>query len=267
MEDATLLELSEQGFIPGPQETEEAFIARIERMKSAYESQTERLPQAHWDWVKLHLESRFGFQPTFVTAFYSDAHLTPWQGAAIWLEENGFPLIQLRTALRKGSYLGLYRREEILAHEAVHAARAAFLQSRFEEFFAYMTAENRVRQVLGPIIDRPWEVWPFIICLGSGSLASLGIGTWEGADLISLLSYLLAFVWLGLGLIRLIRGHWLLQKASQQLIQMGCSDSLARTVLFRLTDEEIQKLAKGEPILKRDSLRERLVRSLLSRSI
>lgn len=265
MKDEELIELDAQGFIPGPEETEALFLARVERTQKAYRTQTDPLPSAHWEWVRHHLQELFGFAPRYLTAFYSNADLTPWQGAVIWLQEHSFPVIQLRTALRKGTYLGLYRREEVLAHEAAHAARCAFSASCFEEFFAYMTSERRLQRVLGPILARPWEVWPFFLLLLSASLSSWWIE--EGAKGICEGSLFLALLWLFLGILRLIVRHRQLQKAAEELLRMGCSDVLARTLLFRLTDEEILRLGKGDPILTKDTLRERLLRALLVKAM
>jgi hypothetical protein len=215
-----LLELNREGFIPGPGETEEQFLARVERSKKFFDEGS-WIPKPHWDWVDQSLQEIFDFSPRYVPVFYSNRDLRLWQGAAAWSDGT----VQLREGFRKGSYLG-YAREEVLAHEAVHIARAAFQESRYEEFFAYLTSEKKWRRVLGPIVRRPWEVWPLMV--------AAVLGLWQVSAL-----------WAGLGFIRLIRCHLRLRAASKQF-----DPKWAKAILLRLTDDEIDLFAKGEDVEK-----------------
>ena len=168
-----------------------------------------------------------------------------WQGAVCWIEE-GLPVLQLREGFQKGHYLGLYRREEVLAHEAVHAARAAFEEPENEEFFAFAVSAVRWRRVLGPIVRRPWEVW---LLMGGGLAGALWDGfTWIGAGI------------LGVGFWRLIRQHRRLKKAAATAMKRLGDKKKVRAVLFRLTDQEIRKMARGEWVEGDDTLRWRLIR-------
>lgn len=229
MTDEELLQLDKNGWIPGPGETEEAFLARVKE------------GEAPSEWVCLHLEQLFGFRPTCLPIVYSNRSLAPWQAAAVWVEGRQVKKVQLRKALQKGSYLGLYNRDEILAHESVHAARGAFEESAYEEFFAYMTAPAKWRRVLGPIVERPWEVWPLLFGGMAGAL-------WP-------VFYWVVTIWAGLGFARLIRRHRCLNKAAQKL------GKNARAILVRLTDEEIERLAKDKPLQDQSDLRWRLLRA------
>ncbi len=248
-----LVAYNAQGLFPGPLETEEEFVNRIQALKESFSQVKEpMIPEVHWHWVRTYLKELFDFSPYFLPAFYSNRSLALWQGAASWIEDGKIVAVQLRKAFEKGSFLGIYSREEILAHEAVHAARSGFQESRFEEFFAYMTSENRFRRIMGPIIQRPFEVWPFVFfcCLGVfDSRAFLG-----------------AFFWMVLGFYRLIRAHWTLRKASQNLQKWVSSKKKIRSFLLRLTDCEIESLAKGMPIeaISDTSLRWKLLSSYLN---
>lgn len=231
MTDEELLRLNQEGFIPGPGESEEAFLARVQA------SRGDHVPS---EWVGLHLRQLFDFRPGCLPAFYSNRSLAPWQGAAVWIEGRTVKAVQLRKALKSGSYLGLYNRDEILAHEAVHAARAAFEESVNEEFFAYMTSQKKWRRVLGPIVRRPWEVWPVLL----GAV----MGAWMPVF------YWVTTLWMGWGFVRLIRQHACLRKAAKGL------GKNARAILVRLTDQEIEQLAKGEKLKAKEELRWRLLR-------
>lgn len=237
MTDEELQSLNRRGFFPGPSETEEEFLRRISLTEQVFLSLTESpVSASHWEWVRVYLGELFDFSPYSLPAFYSNRSLTPWQGAVSWIENKNIVTIQLRRAFQKGSFLGIYSREEILAHESVHAARAAFVESRFEEFFAYMTSESRWRQVFGPIVQKPWEVWPFaLFCI---------------AGVFDVRAFFGASVWAALGFFRLIKGHWVLRKASCVLRKWVDSEKKIRSLLLRLTDKEIQSLAKGISIQK-----------------
>jgi hypothetical protein len=245
MTDEELLDFNARGFIPGPEESEEAFKHRINAAQRAF-SQREPLPKAHWEWVRLHLKGLFQFEPESLIAYYSNQKLAPWQGAACWIGEDRVPLLQLRNGFRKGSYWKLYSRGEILAHEAAHAARAAFDEPENEEFFAYATAARQWRRVLGPIFQRTWEPWLFV--------ASVAVGLfWE-------IGWVMSAFLTAIGFWRLIRRHWRLSKAANHLMGRLKDIKTVRAVLFRLTDREIRIFSEGQWFEGDETLRWRLLR-------
>lgn len=256
MTDRDLLALDQIGFIPGPEEEEKDFLHRVAQSKARF-GQGEWIPESHWHSVRESLYQIFNVKPLYICAFYSNRRLPPWQGGAAWVEGRSIHSVQLRKGLEKGPYLGLYRREEILAHEAIHAARSGFTNSRYEEFFAYMTSEKPWRRVLGPIVRRPWEAWPFLLLVTAGIL-------WPA-------SYLGAATWLTLGFGRLIRGHWRLRKAAAQIFEQTKDLQITRAVLLRLTDEEIEQFAEGIDIeslaQKHTCLRWRILRNYLKGTV
>ncbi len=252
MKDQELFALDKEGFLPGPGEDEKKFLERVCRTKKRFEKGG-WIPASHWDWVRESLNGIFNVKPLYIAAFYSNRDLAPWQGAAAWIDGRELNFIQLREGLKKGTYLGLYRREEILAHEAVHAVRSGFNEDRYEEFFAYMTSEKKWRRVLGPILQRPWEAWPFLLC-------TLGGAIWPAC-------YLGAAVWSGMGFFRLIRRHIRLRRASGRIFEIVQDARMTRAVLFRLTDDEIEKFSKDEKIEdyaeRQGCLRWRVIRNYL----
>lgn len=243
--DQELLSFNAQGFIPGPGETEGRFLERINAVKSSLNAERS-VSRAQWEWVRNHLQGLFDFKPQSLIAFYSNEHLAPWQGAACWITEEGVPKLQLREGFRKGKYLGLYSREETLAHEAIHAARAGFEEEGFEEFFAYASAQRKWRKVLGPIVKKPWEAWIFLTFLVIGIF-------WGGG-------FLAATLWMSVGFYRLAKQHYCLTKAFRVLIGRLKQEKKARSVLLRLTDREIEELAAGTWLDGDTSLRWRLIR-------
>ena len=226
MTDAELLSFLQAGFLPSSTETDEEFLERVRCTQQRLTGMgQEAIPLSHWDWAKEHVGAVFGFSPESLPAFYSDARLTPWQGAATWVEGGALLAIQLRSSLKKGSFLGFYDRGEILAHEAVHAFRAPLQSRLFEEFFAFLASEKRWRRIFGPIVARPWEVWPFLgFCLLS-NLSHIGFA---GAAL-----------WTFCGLGRLGRRHWQLKRCAKNLLPICRSAPCVRALLVALSDAEI----------------------------
>lgn len=246
MTDEEIFSFNQAGFIPGPYESKDQFIKRIEATKQAYvKLGVASIPPAHFEWVEKKLLDLFDFSPKCLPAFYSNRALRPWQGAAAWVERGQVLAIQLRESFKKGSFLGIYKRSEILAHEAVHAARSAFPYDPWDEYFAYMTSGQAWRRVLGPIIQRPWEVWPFLIFCLLGPMIPI--------------AFIAAAFWTSLGFIRLISRHLILRKASKTLQKKGYSEAQARYILFRLRDAEIRSLAKGKDLETNESLNSRLI--------
>jgi hypothetical protein len=98
-------------------------------------------------------------------------------GACTWLHEGehgAHPSIQINTSSLP-QRLG-YTEEELLAHEYVHAARAAFEEPLYEEFFAYQMAPKRWRRFMGSLYALAGG--PLVLCLIcfvlSTSLMALG---------------------------------------------------------------------------------------------
>ncbi len=115
------------------------------------------LPPTQLEWVRLHIRALFDVEIDTVPIAYSAKGLRPWEGAVTWIE-NGKARIQLHPRLEKGSlFFGFYSRDEILAHELVHALRAHLNSPRYEEHLAYWTSPYAWRRLLGPLFERSWE--------------------------------------------------------------------------------------------------------------
>lgn len=213
--DLELLLFAKRGLIPGPNEDEKAFLQRASKLESFS-------PE---DWKEAHAktEKLYGFAIDWVSCTYSNHKLPFWEGAATWISEEGIPSIQLRNGFKKGKYLG-YTRSEVLAHEAVHAARSAFEEPRFEEILAYRTSTNFFRKCLGPLFRKPKESLLFLLFFPLGIFF----------------------------LFRLLRDQWIFQ---------GCLQKLPLPVILCLTDKEIARFAEIKPD---SSLRWRMINLMKS---
>lgn len=229
--DASLFHHFQRGLIPGPDESEEDFLQRALQARSL----------SHLEWQEVL--TPFGIVIDWVPISYSNHRMAWWEGAATWISDDRLPSIQLRTGFKKGSFLG-YRLSEVLAHEAVHAARARFEEPQFEEILAYFTAPQAWKRFLGPLFSRTWE--PLVL------LFSLLIGAF--VPLIPSGVITLALSWLTFR-------QWAFKR---------CCRKLSLPAVLCLTDREMRKFARMpkmeiQAYLDKDStLRCRLLR-LLSR--
>ena len=162
--------LNQRGFFPGPEETEEEFKERVRTLKGAKTEGCER--------PRSLVDALFGFSPDWIPVEYSNTGLKLWEGAATWFEK-GTVRIQLRNGFKKGVYLGIYRRDEVLAHELVHLSRMAFEEPKYEEVFAYLTSKSKLRRLVGALFRRPIESTLFVASafLPLGALL-LGSANW-----------------------------------------------------------------------------------------
>lgn len=164
-----LEEFNLRGWIPGPHEEKDPFLKRVEALDHFYSNPPTDvdhfLTTRDWTQAIEKLKGLYDMAPDWIVAHYSDRNLTFFQGAATWITEKGdyrIPLVQLKEKFERGSLLKVYGKSEVLAHEAVHAARMQFDEPRFEEIFAYKTSPYFWRRLFGPLFEKPWEATLFI---------------------------------------------------------------------------------------------------------
>lgn len=250
-----LLALNREGLIPGPGETEESFLERVEAAKRAAAGSA--IPSPRWEWPSVQLQSLYGFSPRWCSATLSSKGLAPWQGAAIWIDVKRVYTIQISS---RPWVRWLIDREELLAHEAAHAARAAFDEPMFEEIFAYLTSSAKWRRILGPLFSRPIQALLFVASLAGGSLLQL-LEVLLERPLYAEMGYLCAAGLFLAASLRCLKGRWLLTRAMERVKRLLRNPADALAVLFRCRDREIAALAKGEPLVFSDELRCRLLKA------
>jgi hypothetical protein len=257
--DSKLLELNRKGIIPGPHESEAAFFKRAEYCLSLFSL----LRNQHANTFPFALElshspellhsalaktrDYFDIEPDWIPVFFSNYRLAPWHGGCAWIFQisQNTPigaLLQLqKTFLHKSSYLGIYHRDELIAHELAHVGRMAFNEPKFEELFAYSTASSNFRSMFGPIIQSAKESLLFVLVL-IGTLA---------ADLSTLLTpyydYFPLVAWFKVipislilfALLRLRGRHIQYTKCARNLTPLLKTDFKVQATLYRLNDKEI----------------------------
>lgn len=257
-----LLTLNQQGLIPGPGESKEAFLLRAEycqnlkdhlpeEIKTHLPDQALSKEHAILDQAAETLKKKYDCAPHWVPLFFSNHKLPFWHGGCAWIfqmteQSPTAALIQLRqTFSRSPKYLGIYDRNELLAHELTHIGRMMFQEPKFEEVLAYRTAKSPFRRWFGPVIQSSTEsalfmLFLFVLIVFDVFLIALG-----RPDAYSLTLWL-KLIPVGIILAALAR-LWKRQKTYKKCLQNleGCVESdKAEAVAYRLQDHEIQFFSK-----------------------
>jgi len=238
-----LLWLNSRGLIPGPNEGIVDFQKRAEACIAQASSFQSSLN---------NVQELFDIYPDWLSIIYSNRGLLPWEGGCTWISDGkkGFPSIQvqLREAFgRKSRYLGIYDKDELVAHEMIHAARMAFNEPRYEELMAYQTAIWGFRRWIGPLINSSAESCIFITAVII-SMASAWIGLFFplNAQWMSV-PILFPFVIVSGAFGRLFYRQSKWKRCLKNLYHLLQDDCKARAVAFRLTDKEIDGFSIFSP--------------------
>lgn len=260
-------EWNEAGFIPGMTESEDEFIKRVSFCKNLQQELTENvaaeLPFDASDQASNEIRQEavsltktlYGIAPEWVPIFFNNHQLAPWHGGCAWIfqlneQTPTSAFLQLRAAFReKSSYLGIYQRRELIAHELAHVGRMLYHEPQFEEIIAYRTSASKWRRYLGPIVQSSKESLCFIILLGLIFLINLALITMGTPAAYAIAHWLpaipLAFILLALA--RLIRRQSRFNACQQRLAEVFGDSQKAEHLIYRLGDDEIHLFARLTP--------------------
>ncbi len=232
--DSKLFQLNKRGIFFGPGESESSFFQRAEA-----EQNCRIEPPAL-------IESIFDSIPDWIETIEQSKGLFPWEGAATWIEEKPGGCRSCQIQFKNTRLSRLYPKEEVLAHEMVHAMRLMFDESRFEEILAYRTSKNKFRRYFGPLFSSSKESKGFFV----GTVISWVI---YSAEIVFDIQFfeesilLLPLLLIGFGMMRLIRSQRVFASALLNLKKTTSSKLKPLSVLLRLTDKEIELFAKSSP--------------------
>lgn len=258
-------EWNSQGFIPGPEETEAEFAKRVAyclNLKEHLSQQTgaalpfetgEEGPPAILEEAIPAAQELYGIAPRWVPLFFSNHQLTFWHGGCAWIFQMDektptAAFLQLRAQFRQShSYLKIYHRNELIAHELAHVGRMLYQEPQFEEMLAYQSSASSWRRWLGPIVTSSKETLWFIILLGvvimaDFALLSIGPRMAPFSWWIKLAPFLLIVLAFG----RLIMRHRCFNRCLHYL-EMLYPPKIARHFIYRLRDSEIKKFSQSSP--------------------
>lgn len=257
MNDEQLLALNKQGLIPGPLETKEEFILRVnhclnlkDHLKNApylTKSFIQSMSSSHFN-LKL-----FDIEPNWIPCFYNNHQLKPWEGGAAWIfiEEEHSPtsaFFQLRSHFKNHQhYLKIYNRDELIAHEMAHVGRMMFHEPKFEELIAFRTSKNHFRRFFGPIIQSSTESILFLltlmITLVFNFFLILFTDSLQWIFVISMIPFLLIVF----AILRLVKRQKQFAAALDTIKKIVKSEEMAEPFLYRLQDREIELFSKMTP--------------------
>ena len=247
-------QLNSLGLIPGPNETKEDFLSRSEQCLNLKKSIVEQLDQDFpfceedlaspkiMEEAKPLTESLFDMFPSWVPLFFSNRKLAPWHGGCAWIFQLDkispkLSLFQLRKDFsNQETYLSIYCRKELIAHEAAHVGRMAFNEPKFEEVLSYRTSPSHFRKYFGPIIQSPYESFLFLLSL----LIAVLTVFWAN----SFMLFLIPAGLISLALMRLWKRQRQFSRTLHNLKKLFKDERKANGVIFRLTDKEIITFSK-----------------------
>lgn len=233
-----LKHLGEEGLIPGPDETDEAFVERIDILKKSSHPFFEGKTFEKWD---PNYSDLLGAKPDWIPLNFSNKKLLPWQGGVMWALDGKVPMIQLRKGFKKGRFL-MYSKEEVLLHETVHALRLSFNEPQFEEILAYYLSDSKWRKWFGPLFRSPNQALFFVSLV----LLSLVI---QVAPFFLLSSFIFPYIqWMTflpfadllLRFAILVKDHRTLKKTLKNLSKIFPRQKNVFPIAVRLKDSEIQ---------------------------
>lgn len=271
------------GLIPGPAEQKEEFESRVKYCLSLRQAVLPKLfsrevsesPSPLLQHAFPATQFWYGIRPDWVSLIFSNEKLAPWHGGAAWIfqmEETSptAALLQLRQGfLNKKSYLGVLKREELLAHELCHIGRMMFEEPQFEEILAYRSSESWLARNLGPLLQSSKESMFFLLSLLFILMIDVflifqgGYSLFQSAVWLKLLPLGLA----GFAFFRLFKNKRCLSLCLANVRQIAKSDEDANAILYRLTDREIVLFAKSsvpeinDYISKQDELRWQVIKA------
>lgn len=259
--DNDLLFYNQQGLIPGPQEDEISFLRRVEYCLSIRKNLAGKLPFTHETEEKsdsvncacIDLKKLYDCAPYWVPVFYSNYQLLPWHGGCAWIfqftdHDPTSAFFQLRKQFHHSStYLGIYQRDELMAHEMAHVGRMLFNEPRYEEFLAYRTSKHPWRRWLGPLVQSAQESAWFVFLLmplifldiylfASGQETLYWNLMWLKLIPLMLLCFAFARLW---------KNHLIFNRTLKKLKNIWGEACLP--ILYRLTDDEIINFSRMSP--------------------
>jgi hypothetical protein len=217
-----LTELNRRGLIHAPDESQESYFRRCQAAI--------RVAQ-----VPPLVKTLFDIDPDWVPVVYDNKGLYFWEGGCTWITQDQVTVQLNRAFQKRGSWFG-YSRDEILAHELVHAVREKFEEPIFEEVLAYQTTSFPLRRYFGPIFRTANESFFFMIAL-SLFTATFFLSQFHTLALVGFLCFL------SIGALRLLRMQLIFSRTQKKLSRLvGKQRALA--VMLRLTDKEIIRFSK-----------------------
>ena len=257
----TLLALDRRGLLAGAGESVEEYLARIRKLQRNMDAMENALSKdGHYEVEGMKVLSKdrikpsffdsangqcmelFGFAVDWVPAFFINPSFSfLFGGCSFSFLPDFFAMFIIRRSFKNRQRWLFYGRDELMAHEMCHVARAALMSNAYEESFAYCTSKSSFRKYIGGIFLSQWDSFMLL-----GSTFVLLLAQVCNVFLLRLPMWIfwllppIVLAWLMLRYWRLRRR---MAKAQATLATMYGDNALK--VLFRCGDDEIDALANG----------------------
>ncbi len=257
----TLLALDRRGLLASAGESVEEYLARIRKLQRNIGAMEEALSKdGHYEIEGIEVVSKdrirpsffdsanaqclelFGFAADWVPAFFINPSFSfLFGGCSFSFLPDFFAMFIIRRSFKNSQRWLFYGRDELIAHEMCHVARAPLMSNAYEETFAYCTSQSSFRKYIGGIFLSQWDSF---LLLGSTFVLLL-------AQIcnIFLLRLPMWIFWLlpPLVLAWLMLRYWKLRRRmarAHSTLEAKYGHN-AMKVLFRCSDDEIDALANG----------------------
>jgi hypothetical protein len=257
-----LVSLDKQGVLIAPGEDLDSFKKRLLKAKATEERISSELdkdgkselypgywvydefkiPKTKLQRVSSKTSQPFAFKIDWVPAFYAKKSMgILWGGCAITFPEDEYAVFIIRREFKNKQTWLIYSRDELLAHELCHIARAPINDTPFEEHFAYSVSKSRLRKAIGNCFQQEIDALMFILPI----FLLLGVQIYQliSGSCFSLIPFYLFAVIPPMFL--LLRNFYLkniFNKAKKKLLSAGITR--ADAILFRCNGSEIKDFSK-----------------------
>ncbi len=257
----TLLALDRRGLLASAGESVEEYLARIRKLQRNIGAMEEALSKdGHYEIEGIEVVSKdrirpsffdsanaqclelFGFEADWVPAFFINPSFSfLFGGCSFSFLPDFFAMFIIRRGFKNSQRWLFYGRDELIAHEMCHVARAPLMSSAYEETFAYCTSQSSFRKYIGGIFLSQWDSFLLL-----GSTFVLLLAQICNIFLIQLPMWIF---WLlpPLVLAWLMLRYWKLRRRmarAHSTLEAKYGHN-ATKVLFRCSDDEIDALANG----------------------
>lgn len=256
-----LLALDGRGLLAGAGESVEEYLARIRKLQRNIVSMEEALSRdGHYEVEGIEVFSKerikpsffenantqcldlFGFAADWVPAFFINPSFSYlFGGCSFSFLPDFFAMFIIRRTFKNSQRWLFYGRDELMAHEMCHVARAPLMSNAYEETFAYCTSQSSFRKYIGGIFLSQWDSF---LLLGSTFVLLLAqicnIFLMQLPMWIFWLLPLVVLAWL-------VLRYWKLRRRMSKALSTLETKygKNATKVLFRCSDDEIDALANG----------------------
>ena len=256
-----LLALDRRGLLASAGESVEEYLARIRKLQGNINAMEDALSKdGHYEIEGIEVVSKdrikpsffdsanaqcldlFGFEADWVPAFFINPSFSfLFGGCSFSFLPDFFAMFIIRRSFKNRQRWLIYGRDELMAHEMCHVARAPLLSNAYEETFAYCTTKSSFRKYIGGIFLSQWDSFMLL-----GSTLVLLLAQICNIFLMQLpvwIFWLLPPIVLAWLMLRYWRLRRRMAKAHSTLATIYGRN--ATKVLFRCSDDEINELANG----------------------